>query len=208
MGHRVSEYGEQYTWVGASFGGSTQTMPTPRSSSHRAGPRRRSSAPHVGTVRVLRGQLAVRYKPDASAKVRSALTSLGEIEPSSGGMLILHHASTSAPKVRKVLAALETDGLIDFVTPVLRDVRSGTRQILTDEITIRFRSDAPIKGTLSKLRAKEGVSVTQRNAFARKQFIIKVAHPSGTRTLDVAKRLDARDDIEFAAPNYITEIKR
>jgi len=65
-----------------------------------------------------------------------------------------------------------------------------------------------VQGTLTDMRRTEGVSVARRNEFVPSQYTLRVARPSGTRTLDIAKRLEARDDVEFAAPNYISDIKR
>jgi len=183
-------------------------MPRPRPARSRSAPRAGERRP--APPRSLPGQLAVRVAPKATKRVQAALSALGNVEPyDPAGMLILHKASKIADAaVNSVVASLLHQGLIQYVTPVLRDPRSGLRLIPTDEITVRFRPEVPVQGTLSDMRRTEGVSVARRNEFVPSQYVLRVPRTSGKRTLDIARRLDARHDVEFAAPNYISEIKR
>jgi len=152
----------------------------------------------------------MRVAPSADEQVRGALSALGQIESyAPASLLILHANPDAAPKdVARVTDDLQREHLVEYVTPVLQDARTGSRQILTDEITVRLRPEAPQKGTLTDMRRAEGVSVAHRNEFVRTQYTLKVPKASGTRTLEVAKRLQKRADVEFAAPNYIVDIKR
>ena len=170
----------------------------------------RTGAPRSTKPRPVTGQLAVRVAPKAARRVHAALNALGRIEPyDPASLLILHKApKVAGATIDSTLESLVRDGLVEYVTPVLRDAASGMRLIPTDEITVRFRDKAPAQAALSDMRRTEGVSVARQNEFVPSQYIVRVAQPSGTRTLDIAKRLEARDDVEFAAPNYISDIKR
>lgn len=183
-------------------------MPRPRSSRSRPGSGAGGRRPT--TPRPFPGQLAVRVAPKATRRVQAALQALGHVEPyEPARMLILHKGPKVADAtVKSVVESLLRDGLVQDVTPVLRDPRSGVRLIPTDEITVRFRPEAPVQGTLTDMRRTEGVSVARRNEFSPSQYVLRVPQPSGKRTLDIARRLEARDDVEFAAPNYISDIKR
>lgn len=183
-------------------------MPRPRSVRSRSASSTGGRRP--ATPQPLAGQLAVRVTPKATKRVHAALSTLGHVEPyDPAGLLILHKApKVAGAAVNSVLESLLDQGLVQYVTPVLRAPRSGLRLIPTDEITVRFRPEAPVQGTLTEMRRTEGVSVARRNEFVPSQYILKVPRPSGKRTLDIARRLDARDDVEFAAPNYISDIKR
>ena len=142
--------------------------------------------------------------------MRAALAALGTVESyPQGGILILHrNPKVSAAEVRSAVAALEKDGLVKFVTPVLRDAKSDARQILTGEITVRLKSGARARQTLASLKAEHGVEVKCRNEFEPTQYVVSVPDPSGTRTRAIARSLDSRSDVEFAAPNFITDIKK
>jgi hypothetical protein len=154
--------------------------------------------------------MAVSVAPSSAKQVRSALATFGTIEPYEPAHLLILHAATdvSHAEVLGVLEKLEREGLVEYVTPVLHDPGTGARQILTDEITVRLKPDALQKGALDEMRRAEGVSVARRNEFVPTQYTLKVPRASGTRTLDVATRLQERDDVEFAEPNYIVDIKR
>ena len=167
--------------------------------------RRRSPAPPD----IVKDQIAIRYCPGEDRKVREALEQVGTIEEQpSSQIFILHRSShVSAGKVATAIETLKKASKIAFATPVLRDPESGTRQVLTDEITLRLKPGSASRA-LKALKAEHGVIVGKRNQFEPTQYIVKVPDTTGTRTLDVARSLDKRDDVEFAAPNYLTDIKR
>jgi len=181
----------------------------------RARPARARSAPDAGrrrpaTPQPLAGQLAVRVAPKATRRVQAALSTFGRVEPHDpAGLLILHKApKVAGAALNSVLDSLIDKGLVQYVTPVLRDPESGVRLIPTDEITVRFRPQAPVRGMLTEMRRNEGVSVARRNEFVPSQYVLRVPSPAGKRTVEIARRLDARDEVEFAAPNYISDVKR
>jgi hypothetical protein len=155
-------------------------------------------------------QIALRYRPGAEGRVRAALAALGTIEsyrPAS--LLILHRSSrVTAARVRSAVTILKKGGLVEFVMPVRRDPKSDARQVLTGEITVRLKPGAPARQTLAALKAEHGVEVICRNEFEPTQYVVSVPGPSSTRTREIARSLDRRRDVEFAAPNFITDIKR
>lgn len=153
--------------------------------------------------------LAIRWNEGHREDVRRALLSFGQIkEFRSQRILVLH------PRDRRALGSapgrledLQASGAVEFVTPVLRDPDSDTQQILTDEITVRFRSDKPASEVKNVLK-KHGLRLVRRNEFRPNQYVVSVPDPNGLKTLEAAGELDAFDDVEFAAPNFISEIKR
>ena len=158
---------------------------------------------------IVEDQIAVRYCPGQDQKVREALAQVGKVEEQpSSSIFILHRSpDVSASEVATAIETLKKASKITFATPVLRDPESGTRQVLTDEITLRLKRGS-VSRTLEALKAEHGVIVGKRNDYEPTQYIVKVPDTSGTRTLDVARSLDKRDDVEFAHPNYLTGIKR
>lgn len=154
-------------------------------------------------------QIAARYRPGQERKVRDALAPFGRLDTYPlRRMVVLHRApGLAAASVQAALDSLQRVGLIEFMTPVLFDPDSQARQVLTDEIVLRLKPGRT-KRTLAALKAEHGIQIGRRNKFEPSQYIVKVRKPSGTQTLDVARSLDRSEDVEFASPNFLTEIKR
>lgn len=153
--------------------------------------------------------MAARYRTGQERKVRDALAPFGSVETYPlRRMVVLQQApGVARATVQAVLDELQRAKLIEFVTPVLVDRQSNARQVLTDEIVLRLKPGRSQR-TLAVLTAEHGVRIGRRNEFEPSQYIVKVLNPSGTQTLDVARSLDRSDDVEFASPNFLTEIKR
>ena len=158
---------------------------------------------------IVKDQIAVRFCQGQDRQVREALERVGTVEEQPSAHLFILHRSPDVPasEVEAAIDALRTDSRIAFATPVLRDPESGTRQVLTDEITLRLKPGSA-RRALEAMKSEHGVIVGRHNEFEPTQYIVKVPNTSGTRTLDVARLLDERDDFEFAHPNYHTGIKR
>ncbi len=99
--------------------------------------RRRSPA----SPDIVKDQIAVRCCPGQERKVREALEQFGKVEEQPSSHIFILHRSpdVSASKVATAIEALKKASKIAFATPVLRDPESGTRQVLTDEITLRLK---------------------------------------------------------------------
>lgn len=154
--------------------------------------------------------MAVRYRAGQAERVRERLAAFGEVEDQPQARLLILHRSASVPAsaVNKAQNALQTEKLVEFATPVLRDGDSGLRMVLTDEIVLRLKVGHATQRTLATLKAEHGLTIGRRNEFEPQQYIVKVPQTSGTCTIDVARSLDRRDDVEFASPNFLTDIKR
>jgi hypothetical protein len=161
-------------------------------------------------TKTIPNQIAVRYRAGQAEKVRERLATLGSMEDHPlSRILILHRApSVTRRAADTALKALQDEKLVDFATPVLRDSESGMRKVLTDEIVLRLKSGHAPQRTLATLRGEHGLKIGRRNQFEPSQYIVKVAQASGTHTLDVARSLGQRADVEFASPNFLTGIKR
>ena len=168
---------------------------------------KKSSAPALTKIP---NELAVRYKAGRADSVRARLAAFGRTEDQPlSRILILHRApAVTRRALDAAIQTLEDEKLVEFATPVMIDSASGLRQVLTDEIVVRLKSGHAQQRTLATLKGEHGVKIGRRNEFEPTQYIVKVPQASGTRTLDVARSLDQRADIEFASPNFLTNIKR
>jgi hypothetical protein len=166
--------------------------------------------PSSSTPKTIPNQVAVRYRAGQAEKVRERLAKLGRIEDQPLSRILILHRPTSVTRraADTVLKALQDEKLVDFATPVLRDSDSGTRMVLTDEIVLRLKSGRSTERTLATLKAEHGLKIGRRNEFEPGQYIVKLPQTSGTHTIDVARSLDRRADVEFACPNFLTDIKR
>ena len=170
---------------------------------------RRRSQPSAPAQKAIPGQVAVRYSDGQEQKVCQALGTLGTLESQPSSRLVILHRSpgVSHTKVKAALTTLQEDDAIEFATPVLRDAASDTRQVLTDEIVLRLKPGQSAR-TLAAVKAEHGLTIGKRNEFEPRQYIVKVPRASGTHTLEVARSLDQRKDVEFASPNFLTTVKR
>jgi hypothetical protein len=185
-------------------------MVTRKSSpARRAVSTRRASKRSTPRLAIVPNEIAVKCRAGAERKVIDALARFGKVEKYPlQRMFVLHRPSGAADaRLQSVLDELQHAGRIEFVTPVLLDSESNTRQVLTDEIVLRLKPGRT-KRTLTALTAEHGVAIGQRNAFEPSQYIVKVPNPSGMQTLDIARSLDRSDDVEFASPNFLTLVKR
>ena len=175
----------------------------------RAASTHRASKQSTPTLKIVPDQIAVKYRTGGDRKVIDTLSRFGSVETyPQQRMLVLHCSPGAAGEgAQRALDELQQAGLVEFVTSVLLDSESNTRQVLTDEIVLRLKPGRT-KRTLAALTAEHGVEVDRRNTFEPSQYIVKVPNPSGMQTLDIARSLDRSDDVEFASPNFLTQIKR
>jgi hypothetical protein len=153
--------------------------------------------------------LAVRYSPKGKETVMKGLSALGEVrlvEPQR--LLVVRFPQAARQEAAQAqLLEWQEEGLIEFVTPVLRDQESQLAQIVTDEITVRFKPNlAPEKR--EDLERKYNVTAARQNEFIPNQYVVKVAGTEGLKTLKVASQLDSEAEVEFAVPNFISQLRR
>ena len=166
----------------------------------------RSAARRV-FVEPLANTIAVRYREGARDEIDKMLRPLGRVRSLDNQRLLIVEspgAQMRSAAMKRVLASV-SQGNLEFATPVLRDPDSRLHQILTDEITVRFKKPAVPKSQLRSLEQKFGVKVARRNEFVLNQFTVKLDRPKGLDTLRMASKWDAEDEIEFASPNFLSE---
>src|SRR5439155_7682622 len=89
--------------------------------------------------------VAVRPRAGAEDVVAQKLSAIGRVQSLEAQRLLI----VELPEVSRRQAALDQleqwkqQGLIEFATPVLRHKETQQRRILTDEITVRLKPDAP-----------------------------------------------------------------
>ncbi len=152
---------------------------------------------------------SVRYAEPARTAIRDALGAFGDLHEIANQRLFIVKLADKKKRdeLLESIQRLLDEGAIEFFTPVLRDPASDLRRILTDEICVRFKK-VPSAGELKIFEKRYGVTVARQNEFAPAQFIVKVNEPEGLRTLEVANQIEADGEVEFAAPNFLSEYRR
>ena len=185
---------------------SAKPRPSRPRSSHRAFYRQGEKKIYVEP---LADTIAVRYRQGVKAELAQMLHGLGRVRDIQEQRLLIVEFTDAAQSATalKQLQPWVDNGALEFVAPVLQDSESRLQQILTDEITVRFKSGLPAK-RLKGVEQKYGVKIARRNEFVPNQFILKVAQPEGLHALEVASRLDVAAEVEFASPNFISTHQR
>lgn len=115
-------------------------------------------------------------------------------------------AARGADRLRAFAGRLNRGPSVRFVTFAFREPASGLYMIITDEITVRFRPDAPTE-QISALQAAQRVEPLDQALFAPNQWRLRVLDPTPHRALDVANALHTHPLVEWAEPVFITETR-
>lgn len=107
--------------------------------------------------------------------------------------------------VKASLRNLEDDDRVELVAPVYREPQSGLRMVVTDEITVRFKSDVSDEA-INRLNKETGVEILKKDRFAPNQYILKVKDPK--ETFAIANKYHQSNLTEFAEPNFFSEIEK
>jgi hypothetical protein len=177
------------------------------------------SKPHSGRRSYRHGKNKVYLQPvddviavsytTSREELRQRLTAFGAVKEVGPQQLFLVHLHSSSNR-QEVLDQVESfieRGVADAVVPVWRDEESQLLQVLTDEVTVRFKHPVP-KKEREQVEKKFGFTIARQNEFVPNQFVVKVPASRGVDALKVANELDAADEIEFAAPNFVSEHRR
>jgi len=152
--------------------------------------------------------VAVRYA-SSKEELRKALASFGTVKDVEQQQLFMVQLRSSSDK-QNILEEVQSfidSGAAEAIVPVWRDEESQLLQVLTDEVTVRFKRVLP-KKEREQVEKKFGFTIARQNEFVPNQFVVKVPISRGVDVLKVANELDADDDVEFAAPNFVSEHRR
>ena len=147
----------------------------------------------------------------AAREVTAATTGVCEPASQFGRFMLLHEAGASKAPVSAVVNALSRSLVchVGRTMPVFIERESKLKLVATDQILVTFKpSAAPARRR--KLLDGLGLQLVGRSEFdARRQTLIPTSVRRSSRTIDLANQLVAADDvIEFAAPNFLAQIRK
>ena len=162
------------------------------------------------TVQVDPAHAAVKPSADSSSDRQAGWRTLGKLTALPGGRLF--QLELGLGDERRVAAWQRLERLVASealasASPVLTDQDSGLRQLAGDEISVRFKTRCE-PGQLATLMHQSHLALVRRNEFVATQFIFRVERAFGLRVLEVSDLLDALPEVEFAVPNFVTEVAR
>jgi hypothetical protein len=154
-------------------------------------------------------QIAMRYVSGVASKVKRELRRFGHlaVHVEDNLMVLTPSDSASTDLIQQYLDELLRDGVMSFVTPVLTDRHRKLKQILTNEIIVRFRR-VPTKKTLRGIQVRFGVMNVEQNEFVPRQYLMKVNAQRGNDVLKMTRAFNRTKSVEFATPNYFAEHAR
>ena len=161
-------------------------------------------------VETVPGRVAVKCVPRRGRRLRERLRESGPLRTiGSLGIFVLKlDDARRRPAAWQRLKELQGEGVVVWASPLLRDLQSDLGEILTDEITVRLRPGAEVDRRLQDLLRRTDLVLARRNEFVPNQFVLRVDHPLGLEVLELAVSLDTRPDVEFATPNFVSEVSR
>ncbi len=162
------------------------------------------------SLEVLPHLVALRWERGSSMSVAEALPeaersrALRALELT----LVEVRGGQAARRLWQRLEELHSAGRLRFATPLLREPVSGLRQILTDEITVRWKQAGDMAARLEALRREFGLALVRRSTFVERQCVVRLEKAFGLATLEAAQAVDGKPEIDFAAANFISEAGR
>jgi len=104
--------------------------------------------------------------------------------------------------------AMTKDNNVEFVSKAYREKETGKMIIPRDDINIKFK-----KGTsqdrIEKLLSANDLEVLEDDESDIGLYLVKkVKNVNGDTIIDISNKLSSEPEVEFAEPNFITEIKK
>ena len=93
---------------------------------------------------------------------------------------------------------------VQFISPLFN--YHGTRQILSNEIIVQFKSTAT-DDEISNLNEKHGLVVVKKGFLGENVYVLKFPRGSGTELLDLANTYHENPIVEYAHPNFLRLLK-
>jgi hypothetical protein len=164
---------------------------------------------HTTSVTTLPDRVAVKWAPRERQRVERLLSGVGltkAVDEAQLFVLELHNPE-GRPAAWRRLRELLDQGLIEWASPLVLDATSGLEQIITDEITVRLKPGVSLERWLDS-GSRKGLVLARRNEFVPSQCVLKVGQSFGLEPLVRVTGLDADADVQFATPNFLSEISR
>jgi subtilisin family serine protease len=104
--------------------------------------------------------------------------------------------------------SLARDEQIQFVSSAFKDEATGSLVIITDQISVGFKTGTS-KHAIDQLLSENDLSIVEQSKFSPFQYVLRVNNAHNIdKTLDVYRKLISRAEIEYADPVTLTEFRK
>ena len=127
-----------------------------------------------------------------------------------GRIALMHESGSADAPIRAVAGALARAHAVRAQRsfPVYVDVETKLRAIATLEISVRFKRKVA-GATQRKLLQSLNLKLVRTCEFSpRNHIVVQTNQPDEWKTLDLANQLSERAEVEYAAPNFISEHRK
>ncbi len=163
---------------------------------------------HERKIEIVQRRFALGYAGNNEEKLCDELQDLRDVKiKPSPGMLLLDVADDVRMQLYE-WAHGQLGTTLRYCTPILRDLQTGLELILTDEILIHFRQQLTRERATEVLSEYPTVLLGQSVRWSPGEFIAHVQKATGIAPLQAADAIDADEEVEFACPNFIGEVRR
>ena len=124
--------------------------------------------------------------------------------------MLLHDPGAARTAISTVRSALSTRAMagVRRTLPVYVEEESQLRVVVTREITVRFKP-ATIAVQRAKVLKNLDLTIKERNEFSKRQFVVVPTNDiDESDTIRVANRLSECPEVEYAAPNFLSESRK
>lgn len=127
-----------------------------------------------------------------------------------GRTMLLHDPGAARTAISTVRNALSTRMISDVkrTLPVYVEEESQLRVIVTREITVRFKPKTT-QAQRTKVLQDLNLTIKEANEFNKNQYLVVPASDiDESDTIRAANRLSERPEVEYAAPNFVSESRK
>lgn len=167
-----------------------------------------TEAPDMVVVRTTGGELAAQPLSSNSRSLMSHLIPIASFPEADVTVYrVVCHGAESVLHVRNTLRrTLSEEENVRFAGRVLRDQRTGTIFIYTENIFVQFKPEVSEADCRSVLE-QEGLSIKEKLVFADNAFFAKAPEGTGAQVFDLANKLLEREDVLTCHPELVREKK-
>ena len=103
--------------------------------------------------------------------------------------------------------AMIEDNNVEYVSKAYREKETGKMMIPSNDINIQFKNSTN-EQTIKEILSDNELEILEESEFKEGLYRVMVKNANGDNTIDIANKLSSISEVEFAEPNFITEIKK
>lgn len=128
--------------------------------------------------------------------------------PSFNVSLVTRPLGEAGSTTQKFSDSLSKEKDVQFVSPVYKDKDTGSLIVITDQINVGFKT-AVDKQAIDEILSEYDLSVMEQSKFSPQHYILKLNNAENNdKTIEISNILATKQEVEYADPVTLTEIKK